>query len=146
MLVCLIVSGGGVSRTKVMSGLAPGVVVRLNAGIYSLVSAYGDANAVARADVTVEAGKLTEATLMHAAAKATFKLVARSGGDAVTQRAAVLDIGVYVADGDLAGPLVRPVKEEAQVAGVVQVGRGVRALPAEPFLKTVDFGYHDEAS
>jgi hypothetical protein len=71
-------------RTKVMSGLAPGVVVRLNAGIYSLVSAYGDANAVARADVTVEAGKLTEATLMHAAAKATFKLVARSGGDAVT--------------------------------------------------------------
>jgi hypothetical protein len=37
-------------RTKVMSGLAPGVVVRLNAGIYSLVSAAGDANGVACAE------------------------------------------------------------------------------------------------
>ena len=47
---------------KMMSGLRPGVVVRLNAGIYSIVSTYGDANAVARSDVTVEAGKLTEVT------------------------------------------------------------------------------------
>ena len=33
--------------------------------------------------MTVEAGKLTEATLTHAAAKVTFKLVARAGGDAI---------------------------------------------------------------
>ena len=59
------------------------MVLRLNAGIYSVVSTYGDANAVARADVTVEAGKLTEVTLPHAAAKVTFKLVTRRGGDAI---------------------------------------------------------------
>jgi hypothetical protein len=47
-------------RVRIMSGLRPGTVVRLNAGIYSIVSTYGDANAVARSDVTVEAGKLTE--------------------------------------------------------------------------------------
>ena len=70
-------------RTKVMSGARPGVVLRLNAGIYNIVGTYGDANAVVRADVTVEAGKLTEATLLHAAAKVTFKLVARAGGDAI---------------------------------------------------------------
>jgi hypothetical protein len=70
-------------RTKVMSGVKPGLVMRLNAGIYNVVGTYGDANAIARADVTVEAGKLTEATLMHAAAKVTFKLVARPGGDAI---------------------------------------------------------------
>ena len=70
-------------RTKVMSGVKPGLVIRLNAGIYNVVGTYGDANAVARADVTVEAGKLTEATLSHAAAKVTFKLVARAGGDAI---------------------------------------------------------------
>jgi hypothetical protein len=70
-------------RTKVMSGVKPGLVIRLNAGIYNVVGTYGDANAVARADVTVEAGKLTEATLTHAAAKVTFKLVARPGGDAI---------------------------------------------------------------
>jgi hypothetical protein len=70
-------------RTKVMSGVKPGLVIRLNAGIYSVVGTYGDANAVARSDVTVEAGKLTEATLTHAAGKVTFRLVARSGGDAI---------------------------------------------------------------
>jgi hypothetical protein len=70
-------------KTKVVSAIKTGVIVRLNAGIYSLVSTYGDANATARADVTVEAGKLTEATLSHAAAKVTFKLVMRAGGEAM---------------------------------------------------------------
>jgi hypothetical protein len=70
-------------RTKVMSAVRPGLVIRLNAGIYNVVGTYGDANAIVRADVTVEAGKLTEATLAHAAAKVTFKLVARAGGDAI---------------------------------------------------------------
>jgi hypothetical protein len=72
-------------RTKVMSGAKPGLVIRLNAGIYSVVGTYGDANAIARSDVTVEAGKLTEATLTHAAGKVTFRLVARTGGDAIAQ-------------------------------------------------------------
>jgi hypothetical protein len=66
-----------------MSGVKPGVIIRLNAGIYNVVSTYGDANAIARSDVTVEAGKLTDATLSHAAAKITFKLVTRAGGDAI---------------------------------------------------------------
>lgn len=70
-------------RTKVMSAIKPGLVIRLNAGIYSVVGTYGDANAIARSDVTVEAGKLTEATLIHAAGKVTFRLVSRSGGDAI---------------------------------------------------------------
>jgi hypothetical protein len=70
-------------RTKVVTGARAGVVLRLNAGIYSLLSTYGDANAVARADVSVEAGKLSEVTLRHAAAEVSFKLVTRSGGDAI---------------------------------------------------------------
>src|SRR5262245_18175145 len=71
-------------RVRIMSGLRPGTVVRLNAGIYSIVSTYGDANAIARSDVTVEAGKLTEARLNHPAASVTLKLVTRTGGDAIT--------------------------------------------------------------
>ena len=70
-------------RKIVVSGARPGVVMRLNAGIYNVVSTYGDANAVARSDVAVEAGKLTEATLTHQAAKVTLKLVMRPGGDAL---------------------------------------------------------------
>ena len=45
-------------RIKIVTAAKAGVVLRLNAGIYSIVSTYGDANAMARADVTVEAGKL----------------------------------------------------------------------------------------
>ncbi|MEW5962925.1 MAG: hypothetical protein AB1749_05125 [Pseudomonadota bacterium] len=71
------------NRATVMSGVKPGLIIRLNAGIYHVVSAYGDANAVVRADVTVEAGKLTEATVAHSAAKVTLKLVTKSGGDAL---------------------------------------------------------------
>jgi len=71
------------NRTKVVGGLKPDVVIRLNAGIYRIVSTYGDANAEVEADVTVEAGKLSEATVSHSAARVTFKLVAREGGEAL---------------------------------------------------------------
>lgn len=71
------------SRKLVISAARPNLVVRLNAGIYHIVSTYGDCNAVVQSDVTVEAGKLTEATVTHSAAKATFKLVHRAGGEAL---------------------------------------------------------------
>jgi hypothetical protein len=71
------------NRSAVMTGAKPGLVIRLNAGIYHLVSIYGDANAKVEADVTVEAGKLTEAAVAHQAAKAAFKLVTRAGGEAL---------------------------------------------------------------
>lgn len=71
------------NRTAVMSGAKPNLIIRLNAGIYRIASTYGDANARIEADVTVEAGKLTEATISHVAGRAMFKLVTRSGGEAI---------------------------------------------------------------
>ncbi len=71
------------NRSKIMGGAKPGTIVRLNSGIYHVISTYGDANAQVRTDVTVETGKLTEVTVAHAAAKATFKLVMRVGGEAL---------------------------------------------------------------
>jgi hypothetical protein len=59
------------------------VIIRLNAGAYHIVSTYGDTNATVRADVTVEPGKITEATVKHAAAPVTFKLVQSAGGEAL---------------------------------------------------------------
>lgn len=70
------------NRAKVLSAVRTGLIVRLNAGIYHIVSTYGDVNATERADVTVEAGKLTEATVRHSAARVTMKLVAQAGGEA----------------------------------------------------------------
>lgn len=71
------------NRRLVMPTAKPDLIIRLNAGIYHIVSTLGDANAVVRSDVTVEAGKLTEATLVHTFARATFKLVTRAGGEAI---------------------------------------------------------------
>ena len=70
-------------RRVILSVSKPGLVVRLNAGIYHIVSTYGDANAIVRSDVTVEAGKLTEASIQHTYAKVSFKLVERAGGEAL---------------------------------------------------------------
>ena len=71
------------NRHRILEDAKPGVVIRLNAGAYHLVSTYGDANATVRADVTVEPGKITEATVTHAAAAITFKLVQSPGGEAL---------------------------------------------------------------
>lgn len=74
-------------RGLVMADVKPNTVVRLNAGTYHVVSEYGSVNAVVRADIQVEAGKLTEATLQHRAAQITLKLVSDKGGEAIADTA-----------------------------------------------------------
>lgn len=76
-------------RGLVMADIKPNTVVRLNAGTYHVVSEYGNVNAVVRADIQVEAGKLTEATLQHQAAQITLKLVSEQGGEAIADTALV---------------------------------------------------------
>lgn len=70
-------------RALIIPDVAPNTVVRLNAGTYHVVSTYGMVNAVIRADIRVEAGKLTEATVEHRAAQITLKLVREEGGEAI---------------------------------------------------------------
>ncbi len=71
------------NRQRILSGVRPGVVVRLNSGLYHIVSTYGDANSVISSDIVVEPGKITEAVIDHDAGKVTLKLVQREGGEAV---------------------------------------------------------------
>ncbi len=70
-------------RPLIIPNVKPGTVVRLNAGVYHVVSTYGNVNAVIRADIRVLAGKLTEATMEHRAAQITLKLVREAGGEAI---------------------------------------------------------------
>ncbi len=70
-------------RQRVVTGARPGRQIRLNSGVYHIVSTYGDANAIVRADLTVEPGKLTEASVIHQASRVILKLVRRAGGDAM---------------------------------------------------------------
>lgn len=70
------------NRQRLFGDLRPGIVMRLNSGIYHIVSTYGDANSVISADIVVEPGKITEAGIDHDAGKVTLKLVQRAGGEA----------------------------------------------------------------
>lgn len=73
----------GNSEGRLVVGSAKaGELIRLPEGTYHIVSTYGDSNAIQRADVRVESGKVTEATLHHRAALVTLKLVAGPGGEA----------------------------------------------------------------
>ncbi len=74
-------------RGLLMADVDANTIVRLNAGTYHIVSEYGDINAVVRADIKVEAGKLTEATIQHRAAQINLKLVSEAGGEAIADTA-----------------------------------------------------------
>lgn len=70
-------------RSLIVPDVKPDTIIRLNSGTYHVVSNYGTANAIIRADIRVEAGKLTEATVQHRAAEVVLKLVAKKGGEAL---------------------------------------------------------------
>ena len=72
----------GNSEGRLVTNARGGELVRLPEGTYHVVSTYGDSNAIQRADVKVESGKVTDATLHHRAARVTLKLVAAPGGEA----------------------------------------------------------------
>ncbi|WP_342361664.1 hypothetical protein [Terrarubrum flagellatum] len=67
----------------VAQNVKTGDVVRLPEGAYHVVSAYGDTNSIMRADLKVDSGKVTEATMNHRAATVTLKLVTNPGGEAL---------------------------------------------------------------
>lgn len=74
-------------RTLIVGNAQAGTILRLTAGTYNVVSRYGEANAIVRADIVVTAGKLTDATIFQRAAKLTLKLVAERGGEALANTA-----------------------------------------------------------
>lgn len=74
---------GDQDRALVAGNVRPNDIIHLNAGVYHIVSHYGSVNAQVRADLRVEPGQLTEATLYHRASEVGFKLVSEEGGEAI---------------------------------------------------------------
>jgi len=70
-------------NSLIVPNIKPDTIVRLNSGTYHVLSNYGTANATIRAEITVTAGKLTEATVEHNAAEITMKLLRDRGGEAL---------------------------------------------------------------
>lgn len=90
---------GNAEARVVVQDAKPGEIIRLPEGNYRIVSTYLEketagstaapgaaanaTNSVVNAELRVQAGKLTEATLRHRAALLTLKLVNASGGEAL---------------------------------------------------------------
>ena len=85
----------GAERTLVAQGISANDIMTLNAGTYHVVSYFGSVNAVVRADLRVEPGQLTDATLYHKASQVSFKLVSTPGGEAIAD----VDWTIKTADG-----------------------------------------------
>ncbi|MEP7241178.1 MAG: hypothetical protein ABI697_09870 [Devosia sp.] len=82
-------------RALIAQNLGANDIVTLNAGTYHVVSYFGEVNALVRADLRVETGKLTDVTLYHRAAQVSFRLVSEAGGEAIAD----VDWTVKTADG-----------------------------------------------
>lgn len=74
-------------RSPIAQNVAAGDVLMLPAGIYYLVSTYGDANSIVRSDIRVQSAKLTDVVVTHRAAVITLKLVGEKGGEALANTA-----------------------------------------------------------
>jgi hypothetical protein len=74
-------------KRPITAHVMTGEVVVVPSGTYHIVSNYGDANAVIRSDIRVQAGKLTDVTVTHHAAIITLKLVSERGGEALANTA-----------------------------------------------------------
>ena len=100
--------GGSDERILLVSNAPAGKIIALSAGIYHVVCRYGDANAVVRADIRVEPGKLVDAAVYQNAARLTLKLVEAHGGEALanTQWSVLTPSGDKVTDSVGAFPSV----------------------------------------
>lgn len=76
-------TGGRAERPPVVRNASPGDLVILPSGTYYVQSTFGEGNAVIQADVRIEPGRLTDATVHHRAAQITLKLVNTRGGEAI---------------------------------------------------------------
>lgn len=72
------VSDRGTGRI-VVKNLGSNKVIHLNSGDYEVISRYGSANAIVKANLSIQPGKLTEATLNHNAGRINFKLEGDGG-------------------------------------------------------------------
>jgi hypothetical protein len=71
----------------VTNALKAGELLRLPEGTYHIVSTYAGSNSVTRADIAIQSGRVTEATMNHRAATMTLKLVRQVGGVALANTA-----------------------------------------------------------
>ena len=93
-------------RQLIARDIRAGQIVPFPAGTYHVVSQYGRLNAEIRADLRVEPGQVTQASIEHKAARMSFRLVRQEGGDAIadTQWSILTEAGDVITESASAFP------------------------------------------
>lgn len=109
-------------RKLIARKVLPNEIIPFQAGTYHVVSQFGDLNAEIRADIRVQAGKVTRAQLKHRAARVTLRLVRTSGGDALanTQWSVLNESGDLITESTSAFP--RMVLSEGNYTAIAKNG------------------------
>ncbi|QEN87074.1 hypothetical protein FZC33_12365 [Labrys sp. KNU-23] len=74
-------------RRLIAEGVPATSILRLPEGRYFVECTYGESNATVSAEISIGAGKLTQATFHQMAATLTLKLVSQAGGEAIANTA-----------------------------------------------------------
>jgi len=116
---------GDHDRVLVADNIAPGDTVHLNAGVYHIISRFGKYNALVRADLRVDPGQITDATLYHRASRVSLKLVSDPGGEAIAD----VEWTIRTAEGDViyasVGAFPALILEEGDYSVIAKRGNNV---------------------
>lgn len=95
-------------RKMIARNLKPNEIVPFPVGTYHVISKFGDLNAEIRADLRVQPGKVTDASLEHRGALLTFRLVKQDGGVAIANTAwsILTDSGDVIKESSSAVPVM----------------------------------------
>lgn len=121
-------------RILIADDVTMGNIIHLNAGVYNVVSKFGSVNAIIRADLRVDPGQLTDATLFHKAQQVRFRLASEPDGEAIAD----VDWVVKDADGNTVyssfGAFPSTILAEGEYSLLAKRGANVynRQFAAEP--------------
>ncbi|MCF6343813.1 MAG: hypothetical protein L3J15_03915 [Devosiaceae bacterium] len=109
----------------IAENVRPNDIIYLNAGTYNVTSYFGNVNAKVQADLRVEVGQITDATLYHDASKISFRLASEPNGKAIAD----VEWSVKEQDGEIVytnlGAFPSTILKEGDYAVIAKIGKNV---------------------
>lgn len=109
----------------IANNVRPNDIIYLNVGTYNVTSYFGNVNAKVQADLRVEVGQITDATLYHDASKTSFRLASEPNGKAIAD----VEWSVKEQDGEIVytnlGAFPSTILKEGDYAVIAKIGKNV---------------------
>lgn len=113
------------NKTIIAKNVRSNDIIYLNAGTYNVTSYFGNVNAKVQADLRVEVGQITDATLYHDASKISFRLASEPNGKAIAD----VEWSVKEQNGEVVytdlGAFPSTILKEGDYAVIAKIGKKV---------------------